>query len=112
MERKLNDPAVKQGFKTIVSGARDNKELETIAKAEQVVIAFYYDMLCAMTLRRMKPDVKRPFPDPAPVRNAVTEINRACANQKRNYLFTGKINNPADLFAFASGIAMPVAKTA
>lgn len=105
--RKKNDPAVRQGFRSLVDGARNDKERDAIAAAEQDIIAYYYDMLCALTLRRMGAKQGTALPDAKPMRDAVTELNRACANQKKPYLFGGAVNNPADLFAFASGIVLP-----
>lgn len=109
MERRIGDPAIKQGFKAIVADAHDPKQLDAIAAATQDIIAYYYDMMCAMALRRARPGKEHPYPDMYAMRRAVTEINRACANQQKDYLFKGTITNPADLFAFASGIAMPAA---
>lgn len=33
--RKKNDPAVRQGFRSLVDGARNDKERDAIAAAEQ-----------------------------------------------------------------------------
>lgn len=107
--RTKNDPAVRQGFVSLVSGARNEKERDAIAAAEQDIIAYYYDMMCVLTLRRMKSKKGGRFPDPGPMRKAVTELNRACANQKKPYLFSGAVTDPADLFAFASSIVLPAA---
>lgn len=109
MAKKKNDPAVRQGFRSLVDGARDDKERDAIAAAERDIIAYYYDMLCVLTLRHMKSKRDAGFPDPGSMRRAVVELNRACANQKKPYLFDGAVNNPADLFAFASGIVLPAA---
>lgn len=103
----LNDPAVKAGFLDIIRDAKNQKELEDMKSAKQTIIGYYYDMLCVMALRKMGSKKGDILPDIAPVIAAVTEINRACANQKKRYLFSRTITSPADLFAFASGIAMP-----
>lgn len=109
MANKTNDPKLKERFDTVMNGAKNDKEHAVLAAAEQAIISYYYDMLCAMMVRNIKATVKLELPDQAPMRKAVTELNRACANQKKPFLFGGQITSPMDLFTFASSIALPAA---
>lgn len=95
----------KRKFDELFGGARDAAVKARLAAAEQIVIGYYYDAMKVLAVRAATGDMTGSMPDDGPVRRAVTEINRACADQRKPYLFDGKIGVPGDLLAFAGAIA-------
>lgn len=99
----MDQKNVKKAFDGLFEGAADAKTAVGLARAEQAMIAYYFDVLKANVGKAFSGDTERvPVKD---MQDAVRAVNAACANQKAPYLFSGRIDNPADLFAFAKNFA-------
>lgn len=87
----------------LFAGATSKREKVLLAAAERAAIRYYYRMLAAMTDAQLTGDPLK-VPDPAPMKKAVTEINRACANQKKPVLYGRQLTDMRSLFDFAAGL--------
>lgn len=87
-------------FYTILKNAKDDTAAAKLVIAQQDLIAYYYDVLKAKARQLISGGSMERVPVEA-AQEAVRTVNTACVNQKAPRLFTGKIDNPADLFRFA-----------
>ncbi len=107
MAKKKQEPLdrapIRSGLDGLFEGATSKREKVLLAAAERAAIRYYYRMVAAMNDASL---TGRPLalPDPGPMKKAVTEINRACANQKKPVLYGRKLTDIRSLFDFAAGI--------
>lgn len=99
----MND--LPRAIRDLIEGAASDEQKAAVIAAEEIVIEYYCDMAPLM------PDVLSgsmpawSVPPQEPVKKAITELNRACAEQRRDYIFDGVLGRARDRFLFAAGVA-------
>lgn len=94
-----------RAIRELIDGARSEEQKAAVIAAEEIVMEYYCDMAPLMPGILSESVPAGHIPPQEPVKKAITELNRACAEQGRSYIFDGVLGSARDRFLFASGVA-------
>ena len=89
----------------LIENAISDEQRATVIAAEEIVIGYYFDMESIMPGILSTGFLPKTMPSQDPIRKAITELNRACAEQHKDYIFDGRIDRLKDRFQFAADVA-------
>lgn len=92
-------------IRELINGAASDEQRAVIIAAEEIAIGYYCDMAPIMPGILSTGLLPASLPPQDPVKKAITELNRACAEQHKAYIFDGRIDRLKDRFRFAAEVA-------